>query len=242
MTQRAVIFPEQILTPHSPVFILPNCPSTRQTWLSNTQPLLRNRNPPPPQTANWLTLPLATTMAAIQELAERVKPEGDVKCYVDVDAGLDDASADGSESKPYKSLAYAMIANIENESATYLSRASKTGDDPAAALLWKEPAKSAVKKATSAVQAHKKKQEKKAVSDAKEDEARKARLNNLEAAKKVVIKQDSSLPEAKKMRIDDKSVELGEGDKNGARVKVFGRIDELRAQKQAVSLSLFTRD
>lgn len=177
-------------------------------------------------------------MAAIQELAERVKPEGDHKCYVDVDAGVDDASADGSESKPYKSLSYAMIANIQNESTTYLSRASKTGDDPAAALLWKEPAKSAVKKATSAVQAHKKKLEKKAASDAKEEDARKARLDNLEAAKKITIQQDPSLPEARKLRIDDKSVELGEGDKKGARVKVFGRIDELRPQKQAVSFAL----
>lgn len=173
-------------------------------------------------------------MAAIQELAERVKPEGDVKCYVDVDAGLDDASADGSESKPYKSLAYAMIANIDRPTTTYQSRASKTGDDPAAALLWKDPAKSAVKKATSAVDAHKKKTAKQAASNAKEDDARKQRLANLEQAKKVVIKQDSSLPEAKKMRIDDKSVELGEGDKKGARVKVYGRIDKLRPQKQAV--------
>lgn len=173
-------------------------------------------------------------MAAIQELAERVKPEGDGKCYVDVDAGLDDASADGSESKPYKSLAYAMIANIESPTTTYLTRASKTGDDPAAALLWKEPAKSAVKKATSAVDAHKKKMAKKAASDAKEEDARKQRLGNLEEAKKVVIKQDPSLPEAKKMRIDDKTVELGEGDQKGARVKVYGRIDQLRPQKQAV--------
>lgn len=177
-------------------------------------------------------------MSAIQELAERVKPEGASSRYVDVDTGLDDASADGSEAKPYKSLAYAMIANIDNESTTYLSRASKTGDDPAAALEWKEPAKSAVKKATSAVQAHKKKQEKKAASDAKEEDAQKARVANLEAARKVTIKQDSSLPEAKRMRIDDKSVELGEGDKKGARVKVYGNIDELRPQKQAVSSPL----
>lgn len=174
-------------------------------------------------------------MAAIQELAERVKPEGDGKIYVDVDAGLDDAAADGSEAKPYKSLAYAMIANIDRPATTYQTRASKTGDDPAAALLWKEPAKSAVKKATSAVDAHKKKMAKKAATDAKEDEARKQRLGNLEEAKKVVIKQDPSLPEARKLRIDDKSVELGEGDKKGTRVKVYGRIDQLRPQKQAVS-------
>lgn len=174
-------------------------------------------------------------MSAVQELAERVKPEDGGKSYVDVDAGLDEPSADGTESKPYKSLSYAMITNIDRPTLTYLTRASKTGDDPAAALLWKEPAKSAVKKATSAVDAHKKKLIKQAQNAAKEEEARKQRLDNLEEAKKVVIKQDPSLPEAQKIRIDDKTVELGEGDKKGARVKVYGRIHSLRSQKQAVS-------
>lgn len=174
-------------------------------------------------------------MAAIQELAERVKPETGSICYIDTDVGLDEPTADGSESKPYKSLAYAMIANIERPTLTYQTRASKTGDDPAAALLWKEPAKSAVKKANSAVDAHKKKLAKQAQSAAKEEEARKQRLDNLEEAKKVVIKEDSSLPEAKRIRIDEKNIELGEGDKKGARVKVYGRIHQLRSQKQAVT-------
>ncbi|KAH8757718.1 asparaginyl-tRNA synthetase [Diaporthe sp. PMI_573] len=176
-------------------------------------------------------------MAAIQELAERVKPENET-VHVDTDAGVDDASADGSESKPYKSLAYAMIANVERPTTKYLSRASKTGDDPGAALQWKDPAKSAVKKATSAVDQHKKKLAKQASSAAVEEEARKQRLKNLEEAKKVVIKQDPSLPEARKLRIDDKSVELGEGDKKGTRVKVSGRIHRLRPQKQATFIEL----
>lgn len=171
-------------------------------------------------------------MAAIQELAERVKPDFS---YVDTDVGLDDASADGSESKPYKSLAYAMIQNIERPATKYLSRASKTGDDPAAALQWKEPAKSAVKKATSAVEAHKKKLAKQNQAAGAEEEAKKQRAKNLEEAKKVKIEQDPSLPEARRLRIDDKNVELGEGDKKGTRVKVSGRIHRLRPQKQAVS-------
>ncbi|KUI64569.1 Asparagine--tRNA ligase, cytoplasmic [Cytospora mali] len=176
-------------------------------------------------------------MAAIQELAERVKPEAEAS-YVDTDAGIDDASADGSESKPYKSLAYAMIQNIERPATKYLSRASKTGDDPAVALQWKEPAKSAVKKATSAVDAHKKKLAKLAASANAEEEAKKQRSRNLEEAKKIKIEQDPSLPEAKQLRIDDKSVELGEGDKKGTRVKVSGRIHRLRPQKQATFITL----
>ena len=122
--------------------------------------------------------------------------------------------------------------NLGQESLASRSLERWTGD---AALQWKEPAKSAVKKATSAVDQHKKKLAKQASSAAVEEEARKQRLKNLEEAKKVVIKQDPSLPEARKLRIDDKKVQLGEGDKKGERVKVSGRIHRLRPQKQAVS-------
>lgn len=45
-------------------------------------------------------------MAAVQELAERVKGSAD-KIYIDTDAGADDTTADGTEAKPFKSLAYA---------------------------------------------------------------------------------------------------------------------------------------
>jgi asparaginyl-tRNA synthetase len=45
-------------------------------------------------------------MAAAQDLADRTKPEA---IYIDTDTGVDEESTPGSESKPYKSLAYAYI-------------------------------------------------------------------------------------------------------------------------------------
>ncbi|KAH9900642.1 asparaginyl-tRNA synthetase [Xylariomycetidae sp. FL2044] len=180
-------------------------------------------------------------MAAVQELAERLK--GDGKCYVDTDAGKDDDTADGSEFKPYKTLPYAYIQNHEKPTPQYQTRASVTGpvgpeEDPSVRLLWKEPAKSAVKKAQGALDAHKKKLQKQQQQAAVEEEQKKQRSQNLEAAKKIVLKQDDSLPKPTKIRIGRKDVELGEGDKKGTRVKVMGRIHRLRAQKQATFITL----
>ncbi|CEJ93861.1 Putative Asparaginyl-tRNA synthetase [[Torrubiella] hemipterigena] len=177
--------------------------------------------------------------AAPQDLAERVKG----KCYIDTDAGVDDQTADGSETKPFKSLAFAYIQNIDSPGLDYVSRASVTGalaegEDPSARLSWKEPAKSAIKRAQAVLETHKKKLAKQAQTQAAEDAKKQQRLANLEEAKKIVIKQDESLPAAVKINIGTQDVELGEGDKKGARVKVFGRIHRLRPQKQAIFITL----
>lgn len=177
--------------------------------------------------------------AAPQDLAERVKG----KCYIDTDAGVDDQTADGSETKPFKSLAFAYIQNIDSPGVDYLSRASVTGalaegEDPSVRLAWKEPAKSAVKRAQAVLDTHKKKLAKQAQTQAAEDAKKQQRLANLEEAKKIVIKQDESLPAAVKINIGTKDVALGEGETKGARVKVFGRIHRLRPQKQAIFITL----
>ncbi|KAI9047917.1 hypothetical protein LZ554_007719 [Drepanopeziza brunnea f. sp. 'monogermtubi'] len=180
-------------------------------------------------------------MAAVQELAIRVKME---TIYVDTDVGVDDETATGAESKPYKSLAYAYIQHDGSEGGrTYKSRASTTGPvsadgDPAERLAWKEPAKAAQKKAQGALDAHKKKLVKQQQAAAQEEEKEKARLKTLEDAKKIVLTEDSSLPKAVKITIGDKNIELGEGEVKGARVKVSGRIHRLRQQKQATFLTL----
>ncbi|KAF4510425.1 hypothetical protein G6O67_002313 [Ophiocordyceps sinensis] len=182
-------------------------------------------------------------MAAVQELPQRVKG-GDDKFHVDADTGADDAAADGSEAKPWKSLAYAYIQNIDRPAAQYLARASVTGtlgpdEDPAARLAWKEPAKSAVKKAQSALDVHKKKLVKQQQAQAAEDARRRQRLDNLETSKKIVLTEDASLPKAVKMTIADKGVALSDGaDRKGSRVRVSGRIHRLRAQKQATFITL----
>lgn len=185
-------------------------------------------------------------MAAVQELVDKVKglaATGE-KCYIDTDAGADDhTAADGTESKPYKSLAFAYIQNFEKPTPQYQIRASATGalgpeDDPSVRLLWKEPPKSAAKKAQGAMDAHKKKLVKQAQVAAEEEKQKKQRLANLEEAKKIVLKEDPSLTKAVKIKIGRKDIELGEGDKKGTRVKVMGRIHRLRAQKQATFITL----
>lgn len=179
-------------------------------------------------------------MAAVQDLAERVKKS---TIYIDSDIGIDDESATGSESKPYKSLAYAYIQHGGSEGNTYQSRASTTGavsadGDPAERLVWKEPAKSAIKKAQGALDAHKKKLLKQQQQAAQEQEKEKARLKTLEEAKKIVLTEDPSLPKAVKITIGNKDVKLGEGDVKGTRVKVSGRIHRLREQKEFTFITL----
>ncbi|KAL5598886.1 hypothetical protein BROUX41_003793 [Berkeleyomyces rouxiae] len=175
------------------------------------------------------------------DLVDRTK---DAVTYVDTDVGVDDvAAANGSEAQPYKSLAFAYIQNIEQASSKYLIRASQigaldAGQDESARLAWKEPAKSAVKKAVAAVDQHKKKLARAAKVAAEEDERRKAREQNLDAAKKIVLAEDTSLPAAQCIKISQKDIALGEGDKKGARVKVFGRIHRLRPQKNATFITL----
>lgn len=173
-------------------------------------------------------------------LPDRTKMD---KCYVDTDAGADDASADGSEQKPYKSLAYAYIQNFERDAPAYLTRASVTGpladgEEPSARLAWKDPAKSAVKKAQGALDSHKKKVAKQKQAAAAEDDKKRLREQAFEDAKKVVIKEDPSLPKAVEVSVADKDVELGEGDKKGTRVSIPGRIHRLRPQKHATFITL----
>ncbi|KAL6850982.1 hypothetical protein ACO1O0_008108 [Amphichorda felina] len=182
-------------------------------------------------------------MAAVQDLAERVKDAA--KCYIDTDTGVDDtAAADGSEAKPFKTLAFAYIQNFGQPAPPqYLQRSSVTGpiaagEDPSARLVWKEPGKSAIKKAQAGVEAHKKKLAKQQAAQAAEEEKKKQRLQILEDSKKIVLKQDESLPEPVKITIANKDVELGDADNKGTRVKVSGRIHRLRPQKQATFITL----
>lgn len=180
-------------------------------------------------------------MTALQELADRTKM--DDKVYIDGDVGVDEPSADGSEEKPFKSLAYAYIQHVDSPTKTYLTRNSVTGTvsadgDESERLAWKEPAKSAVKKAVNALDVHKKKLAKQAQIAAAEEEKERQRQQNLEDAKKIVIKEDESLPKAVKITIGHKDLQLGDGDVKGTRVKVSGRIHRLRAQKQATFITL----
>jgi asparaginyl-tRNA synthetase len=164
--------------------------------------------------------------------------------YVDTDIGVDNETADGSDKKPYQSLAYAYIHHSSGGgNKSYLTRQSVTGPvsadgNPAERLVWKEPAKSAVKKAQSALDQHKKKLLKQQQVAAQESEKEQQRLKNLEEAKKIILKEDPSLPKPVKITIGQKDVVLGYDDVKGTRVKISGRIHRLRQQKQATFITL----
>ncbi|KAK4040886.1 hypothetical protein C8A01DRAFT_35058 [Parachaetomium inaequale] len=180
-------------------------------------------------------------MAAPQDLADRTQS----KCYIDPAAGKDDASADGSEAKPFQSLYHALLQHLDKPAPAYLTRpaaAAKEGegsDAAAAAPAWEAPAKSAMKKALGRVDAYKKKLVKEQASAKQEEEERRRRLKNLEDAKKIVLVEDPALPPAVRIKTNDRSVELGDGKaKKGTRVKVYGRIQELRDQKTTTFIVL----
>ncbi|ELR08980.1 hypothetical protein VC83_05976 [Pseudogymnoascus destructans] len=192
---------------------------------------------------------MASTLDAVKAKIEEVLPTRRAQAdstnaiYIDLDAGKDEEGADGSEAKPYKSLGYAFIQHGGAENKSYLQRASVTGavsadGDPSERLAWKEPAKSAVKKAQNALDQHKKKLVKQQQIAAAEAEKEQQRLNNLEDAKKIILTEDASLPKAVRTTTGDKNIKLGEGDVKGARVKICGRIHRLRQQKQATFITL----
>jgi len=192
---------------------------------------------------------MASTADAVKAKIEEALPTRNASTgpiatiYVDTDVGKDDESADGSEAKPYKSLGYAFIQQNGTNNKSYSQRASVTGPvsadgDPAERLAWKEPAKSAVKKAQNALDQHKKKLAKQQQVAAAEAEKEHQRLKNLEDAKKIVLTEDPSLPKAVRITTGNKDAKLGEGDIKGDRVKVCGRIHRLRPQKQATFVTL----
>jgi asparaginyl-tRNA synthetase len=188
---------------------------------------------------------MASTIEAIKSTVKDVLPsrsaassEPEKTIYVDTDAGVDSEAADGSEGKPYLSLAYAWIQHGGTEKTAYLSRQSVTGKPEEERLTWKKPAKAAEKKAQNALDQHKKKLLKQQQVAAQEEEKEKQRLKNLEEAKKIIIKEDETLPKAVKITIGHKNVELGEGEVKGTRVKVSGRIHRLRQQKAATFITL----
>ncbi|AEO69465.1 uncharacterized protein THITE_2119902 [Thermothielavioides terrestris NRRL 8126] len=175
-------------------------------------------------------------MAAAQDLADRTK--SDSKCYIDPAVGKDDDSADGSEAKPYQSLYYALLQHLDKPAPVYLTRPAAPKEE-GAAPTWEEPAKSAMKKALGRVDIYKKKLAKEQASAKQEEEERKQRLKNLEDAKKIVLKEDPSLPAAVRIKLNNKNVELGDGStKKGTRVRVYGRIHELRVQKTTTFITL----
>lgn len=140
--------------------------------------------------------------------------------YVNESSGKDEDGASGTQTSPFASTAYALYKNAEAKVA-----------------IWKDDAyemvsASALKKAKKGAEGLKKKADK-AVKALEQEEARKAEeAKKVDAAKSIVITEDSSLAPAKKIKIDD-------GEKyRDQRVKAYGWIHRLRVQKGLVFVVL----
>ena len=156
-------------------------------------------------------------------MSELEKQTSDLKIagptvYVNEATGLDDASADGSQAKPFKTPAYALFVNAESSIQVYKEEAYEP-ISPSALKKAKKGADGLAKKAEKS---------KKLAEQAAAREAEEAK--KMEAAKNIVIKEDASLPTATKIKIGVADQYRITSDKS-PRVKVSGWIHRLRVQK-----------
>ncbi|MCJ1223387.1 hypothetical protein MMC12_000027 [Toensbergia leucococca] len=177
--------------------------------------------------------------------------------YVDEDVGKDDPSAEGTEQSPFKTLLFAHIQHppTPSEGPQYFTRKSETGPvgkdgDPAERHEWKPATKSALKKVTNLYEQHKKKVAKGDEIAIREKKEAEKRQESLQEAMKIKITQDSSLPHATKILLNEKDPKIvklrsGTSEKDvdysegrGSRVRVTGRVHRLRTQKDVIFVTL----
>ncbi|KAL4957982.1 hypothetical protein BDW69DRAFT_155097 [Aspergillus filifer] len=169
--------------------------------------------------------------------------------YIDEDVGRDDSTATGTQEAPYKTILYAFEQHAPTDGTQYFTRKSQAeptgeGADPAAKLEWKPATSSGLKKATKLFEQRKKKAANaQQLAIREKEEADKRRLI-LEEAKKIVLKEDESLPKPVRIRLDVTDpaiIKLGspESETPGTRVRVLGRIHRLRSQKDMIFLTLY---
>ena len=174
------------------------------------------------------------------------------------DAGIDDSKATGDQSSPYKSLQYAYTIHppTDDSSTTFLVKKAGKADEG-----YQPAAKAALKKAATFHQNQQKKAAKDQGRANQEAEQESARLAVLEEAKKVQISEDSSLPKAVRIKLDERPswLKLRKGDSEpidattkadadveysdkdggrGSRVRVFGRVHRERKQKATSFITL----
>ncbi|KAJ8120126.1 hypothetical protein ONZ43_g3087 [Nemania bipapillata] len=151
--------------------------------------------------------------------------------YINETLGSDELGTLGTEEEPFKTLVSAYKAfppESSTPSPVYLTRVVKQasdGDD--AASEWREPTKSAMKTAASRYADHLKK-----IAKQQQEEAN--RLAALAEARKVIIQEDPTLPKAVRLKISaitPEGVVLGSASQPGTRVRVMGRIDNIRTSK-----------
>ena len=166
--------------------------------------------------------------------------------YVDEEAGMDSTEADGSQSRPYKSVQFAYLQHADQ--ASYQVKNKEKGEDQSE---WKPAAKAAMKKAANFAAAQKKKAGKEEELALRHKKEQAERERALDEAKKIVIKEDSSLPKAVRISLGEtraEIVKLGSGERTkdvdyssgdrGTRVRVFGRVHRERKQKEVAFVTL----
>ncbi len=146
-----------------------------------------------------------------------------VVVHVDETKGSDE-SGNGSVEAPYQSAAKALQAHGESAKIQVWKAAAAEGETSGYAPISGAALKKAVKKVAELEKKAKKLAEQAAELAAKDQAAAEERERVLEAAKQVVLKEDSSLPAATRIKIRN-SVE-----NRGKRVKVSGWVHRLRVQ------------
>jgi asparaginyl-tRNA synthetase len=189
---------------------------------------------------------MPTTPSIVPAMSAPELEEAAKKIHIDEDGGTDDPGTTGTTENPFKTLFGAFI-HFPPESSTsstiFYSRIAPSKGSSSAE--WKKVSKSATKKVTGRYSEHLKK-----VHKAEEEES--SRQLALAQARKIIIQQDESLPPAVRMKISQspKDIVLGNDTLTGTRVRVVGRIDNIRASKtrtfvylsdtQAILLCIFS--
>ena len=163
--------------------------------------------------------------------------------YIDEDVGKDDSLANGTDSAPYHTLLYALQQHAPGSDIQYLTRKSQSDASDDTKLEYKPAAKSAMKKAVNLYEQKKKKAAKEHELAIREKEEADRRAHVLEEAKKVLIREDPTLPKPVRIRLDvtDPSIvkpRANDSDTPGTRVRVVGRVHRLRSQKDVVFITL----
>uniref|UniRef100_A0A3Q4G5B3 Asparagine--tRNA ligase, cytoplasmic n=1 Tax=Neolamprologus brichardi TaxID=32507 RepID=A0A3Q4G5B3_NEOBR len=154
--------------------------------------------------------------AAHQRVDDRSQKLGDVigELYVSDKCGSDQ-DGDGTEQKPFKTPLKALLFAGKEPFPTIFVESQKEGE------RWAVISKTQMKNAKKAFNREQIKNDAKEKKEAEDNERRE---KNLEEAKKIVIKNDPSLPEAEAVKIHRLQ------EKRGQRVKVFGWVHRLRRQ------------
>lgn len=167
--------------------------------------------------------------------------------YVDETIGKDEASTEGTQSLPFRTVQAAYLKF--GETANYLVRKATEAAEGAAEAApadWQPAAKTALKNAKKYADQLKKKEakEKEQLEKKAKEDAERAKV--FEEAKKLVVTEDPSLPKATKIKLHEKDPAVVKlrphGDSSeanrGTRVRVFGRVHRERKQKDIVFITI----